>query len=253
MPDFVFIGGPGHSGTTLLTAIMGAHPLIYSIPIETYAFRRELPDTEIRKMLEELAAQSDKPNALYVCEKTPAHIRKADQISTLYPKAKFVFMVRDPRDVIASFRRRGVTFEAAVNNCSRAYRSLLKAEGKHDFCKLYFEDLVARPEHELERVCDYLGIQFEPVMLEYWKSPRGWQGVTELRKPDSPEGKKNHRLYRNWQIHQPIMKDRVGNFHNLTVDELAYVETELASLSEKIGYKMRSKPSRVAPANGFGL
>lgn len=251
MSDFVFVGGAGHSGTSLITAMLGAHPKIYSIPIETYAFRRDLPENEIRRKLETLARACDKPDVSYICEKSPSHIRKCSQIAAVYPTAKFVLIIRDPRDVVASFRRRGVSLDGAIRNWSLAYKSLLRARMHQDVCSLHFESLVERPENELSRVCAYLGLDYHPSMLDYWKDPRGWQGVTELRKPQTVQGA-DHRLYRNWQVHQPLMKDRVGSFENLTPDELDQVENELSSLAAEIGYRIEpGRPDR--PGVTFGL
>jgi hypothetical protein len=55
-----------------------------------------------------------------------------------------------------------------------------KAEALYDYRDLGFpvlliryEDLVAQPKTELLRVCDFLGVGWEPALLEHWRAPHG--------------------------------------------------------------------------------
>jgi hypothetical protein len=237
MPKFLFVGGSGHSGTTLLTAMLGFHSRIYSYRDETYVFRSDLSDDQIRETLATIEAERTKLDVDYVCEKSPSHIRLCDHIFRLYPDAKFVAIKREPRDVIASFKRRGVPIKRGLHNWLFAYRRLLRWEAQGlPVHSLKFEDLVKDPTEILSGICSYLGLPYEPGMLDYWKDPRPWQGIEEVRKPETVSGK-DHVIYRNWQVHQPLMSDRVGTYHaDLSQDELQVIDGEVSKIAERLGY-----------------
>lgn len=219
--------------------MLGYHSKIYAIRDETYVFRRDLTNDEIRKALDTLSAERDKEDVAYVCEKSPSHIRKCDEIFRLFPAAKFVAIVREPRDVVASFKRRGVPVHRGIRNWQFAYRSLSrwKAAGL-PLHQIHFEKLITAPAETLTGVCNYLGLSYEPELLDYWKDPRPWQGVTEVRKPPTVQGK-DHVVYRNWQIHQPLMTDRIGTYHaDLTAEDLEMIQRKVARVAPEFGYDL---------------
>jgi len=238
MTKYVFIGGSGHSGTSLLLNILGAHSRIYPIPKETYVFRRDLTDEQIRGELDDLARERDKQDVDYICEKSPSHIRKCHEIFRLFPDSKFVAIKREPRDVVASFKRRGAPIGAGIKNWNTAYRCLLKWQKiGYPILSIRFEKLIEDPASTLSAVCAHLGLQYEVGMLDYWQRRRERLGVTDVPRPESPAGK-NHRPYRNWQMCQPLLQDRVGNFASLTDTELARVRKELLRTATNMGYQL---------------
>ncbi len=222
--------------------MLGAHSRIYSYRNESYVFRRDkrnLSDDQVREALDNISAQRNKSDVDYVCEKSPSHIRVCDDIFRLYPDAKFVAIKREPRDVVASFKRRGLSFEHGLKNWYIAYARLLHWEGQQlPLHSIRFEELVKDPLRTLTGVCSYLGLAYEPGMLEYWKDSRPWQGVQELRKPETVTGK-NHEIYRNWQVHQPLMRDRIGTYQqDLSESELKMINGQISNVARKLGYSL---------------
>ena len=99
-----FICGCGHSGTTIVARIIGAHREVFWPPFETEIFLAEEREAYWNYLaLLSLAAKSGK-RALV--EKTPRHLYRLDLIRKLVHGAKFVITVRDGRDVAASFIKR---------------------------------------------------------------------------------------------------------------------------------------------------
>ena len=122
-------------------------------------------------------------------EKTPAHVRYVDTIFEWFPNARVIHMVRDPRGIYASeVRRRTLTATSMPYRLLRQMRpalapfalvqttlawlesvSLLERNArKHAgrYLHVKFEDLVAEPEAEIRRICDFIGIPFEQRMTE---------------------------------------------------------------------------------------
>lgn len=126
-------------------------------------------------------------------EKTPSHIFWVDQILAAMPNARIIEMVRDPRDVLASKKTRknsdwsdrygehvGDLMKTSVGydplRDSLGWRAAIRAGSKaarehpDAFLRMRYEDLVSNPEHQTRQLCNYLGIEFEPSMLEVGRS-----------------------------------------------------------------------------------
>ena len=99
-----------------------------------------------------------------------------DRLRDCYPDARFVYLVRDGRDVLASWLRspthfgtleQGATlWSAQQRKCIAVYRELRSAGAIH---VLYYEDLVSRPEETVRELCDFLEEDFVPEMLEFYR------------------------------------------------------------------------------------
>ncbi|MGH9941825.1 MAG: sulfotransferase family protein [Pyrinomonadaceae bacterium] len=123
-------------------------------------------------------------------EKTPTHVLQIDQIIDSVPGALFVEIVRDPRDVLASKKTRRASVWASDRFApeQRSFKHLEKAydplwdslswksavraghgaQRRHAgrVFSLRYEDLVAAPEQHVRAVCEFLGLEFEPGMLQ---------------------------------------------------------------------------------------
>lgn len=108
----IFILGSPRSGTTYLGSLLAALPsssYFYEPPIFKYRSRHiyqgSVPQWRVRLIYEFglrlllLAAPGSGPR---IVEKNPNHTWVAEQIAAAFPKAKFVMIVRDGRDVAAS-------------------------------------------------------------------------------------------------------------------------------------------------------
>jgi N-acetylglucosaminyldiphosphoundecaprenol N-acetyl-beta-D-mannosaminyltransferase len=132
------------------------------------------------------AAQAGKQIA---CDQTPRNIYYARMLLECFPEARFVHLLRDPRGVLASQKRRWRK-RSLLANPSRMPRihqarlwvnyhpylvarlwntatSAALALSDHPrFHVVRFEDLVAAPESSIREICAFLGLEFEPEMLE---------------------------------------------------------------------------------------
>jgi len=133
--------------------------------------------------LRHLAAVAGNSIAL---EQTPRNIFYAEHLLALYPEARIVHIVRDPRAVLASQRNRWrmrqlgaahiPVFEMLRNWVNyhpitmsklwnEANQRALSLQRQKRFLLVRFEDLVENPQAETRRICSFLGITFEPTML----------------------------------------------------------------------------------------
>jgi hypothetical protein len=79
----------------------------------------------------------------------------------------FIFVMRDPRGVLASRLREGGDFEhelARHRKWERRFERLTRRMGPRATL-IHYEDLIAQPETILRDICAFMGIEFIPPML----------------------------------------------------------------------------------------
>lgn len=121
-------------------------------------------------------------------EKTPRHVFRIDDILDLYPQAKVVCMVRDPRAVVASYRDWNtgpkdahVDDQADKERVAKSYNIVLatlmwraaanaaiQARARHGDGRVRivrYEDVVAKPEETTRDVASWVGIDYSNDLL----------------------------------------------------------------------------------------
>ncbi len=124
------------------------------------------------------ALEPDAAEGVRFGEKTPHHEKRVARIRSLFPDARFIHIVRDPRDVVVSLRREEWWPWKSVQRTARAVRKTLhrqeyteRALGER-YARVRYEDLVLDPEPTLRRLCEFLGEAFDERMLRYHESER---------------------------------------------------------------------------------
>jgi len=97
-----------------------------------------------------------------------------DQLLRIWPDAKFIHLGRDPRDVARSCVEMGWYGNAwaAVDtwiHSEDAWQRIRKQVPPERLLEVEFEDLIAHAEDELRRVTAFLGVPYEPSMMEIEK------------------------------------------------------------------------------------
>jgi len=143
------------------------------------------------------AAAAGRPGARLLGDKNPHYSLFAAELGRLFPAARFVHVVRDPRDNVRSFQE--VPFDlqgtaALAYRWLRYNREVLRAAAAAPdrFLRVRFEDLVAAPEPELRRIAAFLELGWDPALLDFAASePEGFYGAGQpwfeaLRGPLDP-------------------------------------------------------------------
>jgi len=237
----IFVCGCGHSGTSLVTAMLGSHGDIYSINEETYLFTRcVLNDSDIRAAFRTkyLPAAQEK-GAKYICEKTPIHIGRLDRIRKVFAGAQIFVPVRDPRDVALSIKlRTGRLSDGYLRwiEDNSLVRRELEASAK-DLFVFRYEDFIDDLPRTLSDICGRIGLSYDPAMLNYHQDKRPWFGVDESSSSNSiPPPRAHNAQFRNWQIKQPIMERRGLWKANLTRAEINEVQRACEGMMKFYGY-----------------
>lgn len=106
-------------------------------------------------------------------DKTPRYLVHVDVLNKLFPKSRFIHIVRDGRDVAESISRMwwgANDFASALKSWERRIElgsKMLNMLPQGRYMQLRFEDLVLNTKKELQRVTDFLELPFEESMLGY--------------------------------------------------------------------------------------
>ena len=195
-------------------------------------------EDETRKNWQKMQAKFLATGKEVFVEKTPLHIRRLHVIRRFVPCAQFLIMVRDPRDVAASFVKRGFSAESGLQRWVRDSRETLRHGAEdHVFIQRY-EDLVSDVQGSIRQICEFFGLEFEEEMLRHHEVKEKWFGVPDMEKGSGKDGVQHRRL-RNWQIHQPVFDGRGKWKGSLTEKELAvFSSKKVLDLAAQFGYKL---------------
>jgi Sulfotransferase family len=108
--------------------------------------------------------------------KTPNDVFIADRIKTCWPDAKLIFLLRHPAAIVRSRKNLqpdDADQEKNVDLIRRYCEALERARQTYDGVTIRYEDLTADPAATTQKVCEHLGVAWEPGMLEYGSQDHG--------------------------------------------------------------------------------
>lgn len=165
-------------------------------------------------------------------EKTPGHVLWLPQIHHSFPNARIIVTVRDPRDVLVSYDdrwglgRRDTAFLMRTAALVRYYLRRFLDDPAFPSDQIFlvkYEELTSRPAPLLTELCQFLNIEFEPSMVEFYVRSANWVENT---------AKKHHAL-----LSQPTSSERVGRYRSaLTSDQINAIDEFLSVEMQSLGY-----------------
>lgn len=213
----VFIVGCPRSGTTLLQNILASHSTIDSFPEshffsevirsklkgyiglgfpnnlnQFYSFldkiNYDFDEKTIEKnyfflykyvklfknILDEITLNNNKN--IWI-EKTPAHLHFIKIITKYFSNAKFIHIIRNGKDVVASLYdvthkypeewSGARSIDQCINRWNRDIEITKKYHKKLNHHVLKFDDLLNSPKKEIINLCNFLDVDFENKMINY--------------------------------------------------------------------------------------
>lgn len=227
----VFVLGMPRSGTTLIEQMLAGHSQVHGagelglIPgviagLERWERRvgsgRHYPDCvddldakviagitgNLLKELQEYA-----PGARHVVDKLPHNFENIGLIKLLFPHARIISVRRDPRDIAisnyftdyaAKHGGMGFAYDLTWIGEQLADHNLLMHHWNQLFpgeiLEVSYEDVLADPEREARRMLDYVGVAWEPQVLNF----------SELQRPVKTASV--------WQVRQPLYKSSMARW-----------------------------------------
>ncbi|MEG4066112.1 sulfotransferase [Microcoleus sp. Pol11C2] len=245
----IFLVGSPRSGTTMLQSLLAAHPEVISFPESKFFhyllykkfagklpgrmeafFKDEISRPELLQdfddsqtvatkvswfvgVLDGLAAEQNKSIWL---EKTPEHIYFIEDIQRLLPDAKFIHILRNSMDTIASLHEAtrnshdlwGPGWD--LNHCIHRWKEAMLISHKYaknsNHILVKYEEILDNKVKKLEEICDFMKIEYDDRMLEFYQEKAAhlslnlpWhQGIE--REVKSNKVHKYHKIFKSNEI-----------------------------------------------------
>jgi hypothetical protein len=166
----------------------------------------------------------------WVC-KSMGNVAHLADIHAILPKARYLHLVRDGRDVGCSFQKTLVGPKHpyfAAQRWTKDQELALAWEQKvspEQFLRVRYEELVCSPAENLQRICAFLKIPFTGQMLRFYES--------EASKQTADSGRMWSRLV------EPVQADGVGRFRRQWTDtDIRIFESLAGATMQKLSYPL---------------
>lgn len=189
-PAFIF--SSVRSGSTLLRLILNSHSQVYA-PHELHLahIKVEFGHAAARHAMEALNIdQQELTHMLWdrlldralrssgksvLVEKTPNLVFVWERVARCWPDGRYIYLLRHPAAIVDSWQRArdrqtGDEVMATVTRYLTALRDVRNSMPGHT---VRYEDLTADPAGEARRICGFLGVDWEPAMLDYGSQDHG--------------------------------------------------------------------------------
>ncbi|MBV8681658.1 MAG: sulfotransferase [Caulobacteraceae bacterium] len=217
----VFVVGMPRSGTTLVEQICASHSQVFGAGelrrIQTTArvlakrnegldYVRDWDAAFARSHADAIVAEFADlgQGARRVIDKSPLNVMRLGLVGALFPNARVIWCRRDPRDVVVSnhtmYFGQGNLYSTSLDDCAYFVRQIDRIgefwlrQNNVKILPIVYEDLVADIEGHSREIIDFLGLQWEPACLEYYKTDR---------LVDTPS---------SWQVRQPAYSGSIGRW-----------------------------------------
>lgn len=155
-------------------------------------------------------------------DKTPGYLNHVSLLKEVFPQARFVHIIRDPRDYSLSVKKTwGKSLYRAAYRWSQSISQAQKeaAAFQKDYLEVKYEDLVVEPAKVIKQIAAFIDIKFDKKMLT-------------LSKPSETHSQST-------KGQAKIVKSNIAKFHKaLSKNQIRAIEELNYNLMKKLGYKI---------------
>ncbi len=112
-------------------------------------------------------------------EDVALHWTKIPEFLRLFPEAKIIQIYRDPRSIVASWGKASyqkADYLISIFNCLDNFDKSIyysKYLPKENYLLVRYEDSILAPKKMARELCDFIGVDFEPLMIQ----PEKWDDI----------------------------------------------------------------------------
>lgn len=268
----IFIGGVPRSGTTLMRAMLDAHPEVRcgeetrvvprllqmrshwkksqkeSMRLEEAGLTDEVLASAISSFILEVVARHGEP-APRLCNKDPFTLKSGNYLRELFPNSKFLFMVRDGRATVHSIISRKVTITGfdlkSYRQCLQKWNAAIsamneecKALGPKHCLPVIYEQLVLHPEQWMRKILNFLEVPWNDRVLHH---------EAEINKKDGISLSKVERS--SDQVIKPVNLEALSKWVGHIPDDVIEDMANIAPMLAHFGYDPDANPPNYGKAD----
>merc|ERR1719228_81158 len=261
----IFIGGVPRSGTTLMRAMLDAHhdvrcgeetrvvPRLLqmrshwmksqkeSLRLEEAGLTGEVLDSAISSFILEVVARHAEP-APRLCNKDPFTLKSGTYLRRLFPKGKFLFMVRDGRATVHSIITRKVTITGfdlkSYRQCLTKWNAAITAMndqcdqlGSTHCLQVPYEQLVLHPRRWMEKILSFLDLPWTEAVMHHEEQINKPHGISLSKVERSSD-----------QVVKPVNLEALSKWVGSIPDDVVEDMANIAPMLEKLGYDPNGNP-----------
>lgn len=263
----IFLVGSPRSGTTMLQSLLAAHPEVISFPESKFFhyllykkfagklpgrmeafFKDEINRPELLQgfddsqtvatkvswfvgVLDGLAAEQNKSIWL---EKTPEHIYFIEDIQRFLPDAKFIHILRNSMDTIASLHEATSNSHDLwgpgwdLNHCIHRWKEAMLISHKYaknsNHILVKYEEILDNKVKKLEKLCQFMEIEYDDKMLEFYQEKAAHLSLN---------------LPWHQGIDREVKSNKVHKYHKIFNDqEIRYILDKIKRVKGEIAWKL---------------
>merc|ERR1719414_2400958 len=268
----IFIGGVPRSGTTLMRAMLDAHPEVRcgeetrvvprllqmrshwkksqkeSMRLEEAGLTDDVLASAISSFILEVVARHGEP-APRLCNKDPFTLKSGQYLRELFPNSKFLFMVRDGRATVHSIISRKVTITGfdlkSYRQCLQKWNAAISAMNEEckelgpDHClKVPYEQLVLHPRKWMENILEFLELPWTEDVLHHEKQINKANGISLSKVERSSD-----------QVVKPVNLDALSKWVGHIPEDVIADMAEIAPMLKTMGYDPHGNPPNYGEAD----
>lgn len=185
--------------------------------------------TEIFRVIYEMRAETENAK-IWIC-KSLVNIRFADELEKHGVNPLYIHLYRDGRDVALSFKK-AIVGEKHMYHIARQWKEEQEASlqladklGSKRVLKVRYEDLLAAPEHELKKICSFIGASYQAEAMDYYHSD------------ESHKTALSGVMWEN--VEKPVISDNYNKYKKeLSPEDILIFEQVAGDTLQKLGYTL---------------
>ena len=173
MSKMIFITGFARGGTSWLRDCVAFHPDVKKIPKEMVAFGENNNAESIQSSIAEAIEENSLGDSPFYVNKAPANAPHIFKGCELFPESKFVFIIRDPRDVLVSHKRgfqkwmggKNSTVDGCMGKIKKYFEGYKSSAKFENMLLVRYEDLHQNFHQVIGEIYEFLGLYFDKKLL----------------------------------------------------------------------------------------
>jgi len=185
-------------------------------------------------------------------DKSPGYGWTMQRLDRVIPEAHFIHLIRDGRDVSLSLMAKRDDPPPVARQArhwkGRVIKTRVRGSKVRHYMEVRYEDLIVEPQKQLQRVCEFIDLEFDEGMLRYYEHAE--ERMAEIKRDMTPgfdlkstTARGHVSGERRVAIHkltsEPPRPDRIGVWkREMPPEDVAEFERVAGPLLAELGYEL---------------